>query len=39
MPFKPSIKSAGDTTNFLNYPDSDNIVQGLKPDSDPFLDW
>lgn len=37
MPFKPTIKSAGDTTNFISYPDSDNVAQSLKPDNDPFL--
>lgn len=37
MTYKPSIKSAGDTTNFNSYPDSDNIAQSLKPGDDPFL--
>jgi len=37
MPFKPTIKSAGDITNFISYPDSDNVAQGLKPSDDPFL--
>ncbi len=31
MSFKPTIKFAGDTSNFNNYPDSDNISPGLKP--------
>ena len=39
MSYKPSIKSAGDTSNFNSYPDSDNISQSLKPGDDPFLDW
>lgn len=37
MSYKPSIKSAGDTSNFNSYPDSDNIAQSLKPGDDPFL--
>jgi hypothetical protein len=39
MGYKPSIKSAGDTSNFNSYPDSDsdNISASLKPGDDPFL--
>lgn len=39
MSYKPSIKTAGDTSNFNSYPDSDNIAQTLKAGDDPFLEW
>jgi len=39
MHFKPSIKSAGDVSNFNSYPDSDSVSPSLKPNEDPFLDW
>jgi len=39
MSYKPPFKSAGDTSNFQSYPDSDNIAQSLKPGDDPFLEW
>ena len=39
MMYRPSLKSAGDTSNFNSYPDSDSIVQSLKPNDDPFLEW
>ena len=39
MRYRPQIKSAGDTTNFNSYPESDNITQSLKPSEDPFTDW
>ena len=39
MSYKPQIKSAGDTSNFNSYPESDNITQGLKPGDDPFIEW
>ena len=39
MLYRPPLKSAGDTSNFNTYPDSDTMVQSLKPADDPFLDW
>ena len=39
MSFKPQVKSAGDTSNFNSYPESENITQSLKPNDDPFIDW
>jgi len=39
MSYRPQIKSAGDTTNFDSYPDSDIVTQSLKPSEDPFADW
>lgn len=39
MPYRPSLKSGGDTTNFNSYPDSDSITQSLKSADDPFVEW
>lgn len=39
MPYRPSLKSGGDTTNFNSYPDSDSVTQSLKSAEDPFVDW
>jgi hypothetical protein len=39
MNYKPPVKSAGDTSNFNNYPDSDGVAQTLKTGEDPFMDW
>lgn len=39
MSYRPLVKSAGDTSNFNSYPESDNITQSLKPLDDPFIDW
>jgi len=38
-PYKPTVKSAGDTSNFSSYPDSDSLSPALKPSEDPFQDW
>jgi len=38
-PYKPTVKSPGDTTNFSSYPDSENLSPAIKPSEDPFLDW
>lgn len=38
-PYKPTLKSAGDTSNFSNYPDSDTLSPAIRPTDDPFLDW
>lgn len=39
MIYKPAIKYAGDTSNFNQYPDSDNLPPPVKPSDDPFSDW
>jgi serine/threonine protein kinase len=38
-PYIPPIKKNDDTSNFGDYPDSDDEVAALPPDKDPFLDW
>jgi hypothetical protein len=38
-PYKPSVKSATDTSNFEDYPDSDELPPVVSPASDPFTDW
>lgn len=38
-PYKPNVKSDGDTSCFCSYPDSDNEVKEVPPDLDPFNDW
>ena len=38
-PYKPNVKSDGDTSCFCSYPDSDNEVKDVPPDLDPFNDW
>lgn len=38
-PYKPSVKSATDTSNFEEYPDSDELPPVVSPASDPFTDW
>ena len=39
MSYKPTIKFPGDTSNFNQYPDSDNLPPPVKPAEDPFTDW
>ena len=38
-PYKPNVKSDGDTSCFCSYPDSDNEAKEVPPDLDPFNDW
>ena len=38
-PYVPPIKTNDDTSNFGDYPDSDNEAPSLSVDKDPFLDW
>eukprot|EP00413_Alexandrium_margalefii_P047884 CAMPEP_0204584322 /NCGR_PEP_ID=MMETSP0661-20131031/46272_1 /ASSEMBLY_ACC=CAM_ASM_000606 /TAXON_ID=109239 /ORGANISM="Alexandrium margalefi, Strain AMGDE01CS-322" /LENGTH=324 /DNA_ID=CAMNT_0051593759 /DNA_START=33 /DNA_END=1007 /DNA_ORIENTATION=+ len=38
-PFKPVVKSANDTSNFDDYPDSEEMPPPVRPDSDPFEKW
>ena len=39
MPFRPTVKFSGDTSNFNPYPDSDNLPPPLKANEDVFSDW
>lgn len=39
MTYKPTVKFAGDTSNFNPYPDSDSMPPPLKANEDPFVDW
>jgi hypothetical protein len=32
-------RSQDDTSNFSEYPDSDNEPEALSSDQDPFLEW
>merc|ERR1719183_2360937 len=38
-PFKPTVKSATDTSNFEEYPDSDELPPVVSASADPFADW
>jgi protein kinase A len=38
-PYVPPIADPGDTSNFSEYPDSENEPTPLKPSEDPFIDW
>merc|ERR1712087_202153 len=38
-PFKPSVKSETDTSNFDDYPDSDEMPPQVSASQDPFVDW
>jgi serine/threonine protein kinase len=37
--FKPSVKSAFDTDNFDDYPDSDELPPAVAAAQDPFVNW
>ncbi len=39
MTYKPTIKFPGDTSNFNQYQDSDNLPPPVKQGEDPFTDW
>jgi protein kinase A len=39
MPYKPTIRSPSDTSNFSTYPDSDTLSPAIRPADDPFIDW
>lgn len=39
MPYRPTIRSPDDTSNFSEYPDSPNLAPALRSTDDPFLDW
>jgi len=38
-PFKPTVKSQSDTSNFDDYPDSDELPPVVNPAQDPFNNW
>lgn len=38
-PYIPQIAKAGDTSNFSEYPDSEEKSPEVRPKDDPFLDW
>merc|ERR1711988_1461223 len=38
-PFKPTVKSQSDTSNFDDYPDSDELPPVVSASADPFADW
>ena len=38
-PYVPKVKSNDDTSNFNDYPDSDEPTPSINKDDDPFLDW
>jgi len=37
--FKPPVKGEADTSNFDDYPDSDEMPPAVDPKSDPFVNW
>jgi len=38
-PYKPKVKGEADTSNFEDYPDSDEAPPAVSPAQDPFTDW
>jgi len=38
-PFKPAVKNASDTSNFDDYPDSDELPPVVNAAQDPFTNW
>jgi len=38
-PFKPVVKGESDTSNFDDYPDSDDMPASVAPTADPFSTW
>jgi len=38
-PFRPAVKNATDTSNFDDYPDSDELPPVVNPAQDPFTTW
>lgn len=37
--YVPDIKNEGDTSNYSEYPDSDEIPEPIDKVDDPFYDW
>ena len=38
-PYRPKIRGEGDTSNYSQYPESQELPKALKPSEDPFLQW
>jgi len=38
-PYKPQVKSATDTSNFEEYPDSEELAAAVSSNNDPFAEW
>jgi len=38
-PYRPTVRSSSDTSNFSNYPDSNSQPHAVRAADDPFLDW
>jgi len=38
-PFKPAVKNETDTSNFEDYPDSDELPPAVSAKQDPFTNW
>lgn len=38
-PYRPKVKSPGDTSNFTTYDETNSEVQEIKPSDDPFKEW
>merc|ERR1712050_655891 len=38
-PYKPQVKSATDTSNFEEYPDSEELAAPVSSSNDPFAEW
>jgi|EP00927_Polykrikos_kofoidii_P069080 serine/threonine protein kinase len=38
-PFMPAVKNEADTSNFEDYPSSDELPAAVNPKQDPFTDW
>ena len=39
VPFLPNVYKQGDTSNFLDYPDSYEISPKIRKNDDPFIEW
>lgn len=39
MPYRPTIRSPDDTSNFSHYPDSPTLSPPVRTSEDPFIDW
>ena len=39
MPYRPTVRSPSDTSNFSHYPDSPREAPPVRPSDDPFVNW
>jgi hypothetical protein len=39
MPYVPTLRDAGDTSHFFNYPESLTGAAEIREGMDPFLQW